>query len=99
MCPSLVLYYSGSKAQSAGFGQVTCILTSRREEYEVDSKHIRVKDKSPVIFENESICVFEVAFGDPKARWRLASIAEQQRNTNIAASQMMMSGPDERVTL
>ena len=47
----------------------------------------------PIIFDNESICVLEVAFADPKGRWRLASIMEEERKTDLVASRMVTVRP------
>lgn len=76
------------------------MLKSRREEYEVDNRGLRVKDSPAVIFENESVCVFEVAFNDSRRKFRLASIIEEERKATPAGQMMMSSsGVNEPVAL
>ena len=78
------------KQASQGFGQITAMVSSRREEYEVDGGSGRRKSGSSSgrVFENDSICVFEVSFADSKGRWRLASIVEDERKEDLPAADL-----------
>lgn len=100
--------YTGGRQSKQGYGQVTCIISSRREEYEINRKGVRVpmtmssntssttassssNSTMSVIFDNESICVFEVSFSDPKHRWRLGMIIEEERSYDKDKSQISSS--------
>jgi len=80
--------YKGTKQSGQGYGQITVVVTSRREEYEVDGSGRRKAGGGSRVIENESICVFEVSFADSKGRWRLATIMEDQTKEDLTATGM-----------
>ncbi|CAM9758084.1 unnamed protein product [Discosporangium mesarthrocarpum] len=81
--PTLVLqmrHHIRNKAlPNQGWGQVTCKLATEREVVMLDGsgKELpQLEGEGQSIFNNVTIGVFEVYFGDSSKRWRLAMLEE-----------------------